>query len=156
MINARPLRRLATITFRAALLAAAATAVLAAPATARAEGKKLVGRWLAVSVEIDGAAVPAETLPELGIGLEFTEKTVSYLEMGKPVNDAAHEYTVDTSKDPHELDFKEKRGVNKALFKFDGEKLVVVMARAGGKDRPAKFATAKGDGLILMTLKKAE
>jgi uncharacterized protein (TIGR03067 family) len=69
-------------------------------------------------------------------------------------------YTVDASKTPHAIDMMAKGGNydGKTLLgiaKVDGDTLTICFAEPG-KERPKKFESAPGSGLVLMTAKKAK
>jgi uncharacterized protein (TIGR03067 family) len=69
-------------------------------------------------------------------------------------------YTVDASKSPIAIDMKAKGGTYEGktllgIVKVDGGTMTICFAEPG-KERPAKFESAAGSGLVLSVQKKAK
>jgi uncharacterized protein (TIGR03067 family) len=138
----------------ATVAAVVCLALCVSASVARAEEKKLAGKWVVVGLEAGGMKLPEEEVKKGKMTLEFKEKTVISSAEGQPTEE--DEFTVDTSKDPHELTIKDKKGPQNGIYKFDGDKLLTCMPAEPGKDRPTKFETAAGQPIMILTLKKAE
>lgn len=117
---------------------------------------KIQGAWTITEVEEDGETIPAEALADQVLEFEgdkyFVKVSDEVVESGT--------FTIRPEKSPRELDLKIQKGddagkVQLGLYKFDGERLKLALARPGEKQRPTIFET-KGEGAALLssTLKK--
>jgi uncharacterized protein (TIGR03067 family) len=112
------------------------------------EETKLKGKWTAVSVKVAGQATPDGDVKQFKFA--FEEKTFTHVVRG---NVLEGEYSFDDSKSPKtiDLDIKKGRGEGKtqlAIFKIEGDKLTIVAAMPGEKDRPTSFELKEGSDLI--------
>jgi uncharacterized protein (TIGR03067 family) len=115
------------------------------------------GKWVVESVTRDGKASDALK----GAAREHADGKYS-LKPAAGSSAAATEgtYTVDASKTPATIDMKPKGGTydGKTLLgivKVDGETMTICFAEPG-KDRPTKFESTTGSGLVLAVHKKAK
>jgi len=122
---------------------------------AKDEVKKLDGEWDIVSWTQGGEALPAEGLE----GARWTINGEKYtFKLGGAGEDG--KIKVDTSKKPATFDLAIESGNDKdkgqpGIFKFDGDDLVICLARPGGTGRPTEFkSTEDGDTFIIATLKR--
>jgi uncharacterized protein (TIGR03067 family) len=112
------------------------------------EETKLKGKWTAVSVKVAGKATPDGDVKHFKF--TFEEKTFIHVVRG---NVLEGEYSFDDSKSPKtiDLDIKKGRAEGKkqlAIFKIAGDKLTIVAAMPGEKDRPTSFKLEEGNSLI--------
>ena len=124
-----------------------AIALLAAD-DAKKEETKLKGKWTAVSVKVAGRAAAEGDMKHFKF--TFEEKTFTHVVRG---NVLEGEYSFDDSKSPKTIDFDIKKGPAEgkkqlAIFKIDGDKLTIVAANPGEKDRPTSFKLEEGSELI--------
>jgi uncharacterized protein (TIGR03067 family) len=115
---------------------------------AKKEETKLEGKWTAVSVKVAGKATPDGDAKLFKF--TFEEKTFTHVVRG---NLLEGEFSIDDSKSPKTIDFdiKKGRGEGKkqlAIFKIEGDKLTLVAAMPGEKDRPTTFKVTEGSNLI--------
>ncbi|MCE9568246.1 MAG: TIGR03067 domain-containing protein [Planctomycetes bacterium] len=126
---------------------------------AAAEDKKdpSVGKWVVESVIRDGKAIDAYkggTRVNGGGKYTFTPPAESKI----PATTGT--YTIDASKTPITFDAVAKGGTfdGKTLlgiFKVEGDTMTVAFAEPG-KERPTKFESAAGSGVVLTVYKKAK
>jgi uncharacterized protein (TIGR03067 family) len=131
-----------------ALFAFCALAFVAAD-DAKKEETKLTGKWSGVSVKVAGKAVPGDHAKSSKF--TFEEKTFTHV-VSPPV-EYEGEYSFDDSKSPKTIDFEITTGRHKgkkqlAIFKIEGDKLTIVAAMPGEKDRPESFEPKEGSNLI--------
>lgn len=126
---------------------------------AGAEDKKdpSAGKWVVESVIRDGKAIDAYkggTRINGGGKYSFTPPADS------KIPPSTGSYTIDLSKTPNTFDAVAKGGTfdGKTLlgiFKVDGDTLTMAFAEPG-KERPTKFESAAGSGVVLAVYKKAK
>ena len=128
-------------------------------ASAIADDKKdpTTGKWVIESVTRDGK--PNDALK--GATREHAEGKYTLT----PAKDSkaaptTGTYTIDATKSPIAIDIKPKGGTydGKTLLgiaKLDGDTLTVAFAEPG-KDRPTKFESAAGSGIVIAVHKKAK
>jgi uncharacterized protein (TIGR03067 family) len=133
--------------------------VIAATGVSIAEDKKdpIAGKWTVESVTRDGKAVDAfkGAVREIGDGKSTLTPPA---DSKAPASTAT--YTLDTTKTPITIDIKPKGGTydGKTLLgivKVDGDTLTIAFAEPG-KDRPTKFESPEGSGVVLSVHKKAK
>jgi uncharacterized protein (TIGR03067 family) len=118
---------------------------------------KLEGTWQVVSLEVDGAKVPNETVKESKLiikGKEFTmkEKIATY----------KGTFSIDPGKKPNTIDIKftegpEKGNTSLGIYELDGDDLKLCLS-VTSKERPTEF-TAKnksGHGFEVLKRKKSK
>lgn len=143
-----------TVIMTGAGFAAVVPTVLAAAddtAKAKAEVKKLQGKWYPVSIQQGGTT--GEDVGEKHF--EFDGETFA-MKDGETVQGKGL-FKLDPSKDPMEMDleFQEGKVEGKALaiYAWDDTKLKLCAVKPG-HDRPKDFSTTAGDERILLILKR--
>jgi len=132
--------------------------VLGAVTISAADEKDLTaGKWVVESVTRDGKAVEAlkGAIRENGDG----KYTLTPAKDSKAPA-ASGTYKIDATKTPATMDTVAKGGTydGKTLLgivKADGDTLTLAFAEPG-KDRPTKFESAEGSGIVLVVHKKAK
>jgi uncharacterized protein (TIGR03067 family) len=131
---------------------------LAAPpdAETRRELAKLDGDWRMVSVEVDGAKMPAQQVN--GLSLTFKDGKFASYNSGKKTTGT---YTIDPKKTPKTLDIVHDEGPEKGktwalIYRIDGNFMKICGPGEIGKDRPAGFDAKQETGNILMILRHDE
>ena len=115
------------------------------------------GKWVVESVTRDGKASDAlKGAVREHAGGKYT-LTPAKDSKAQPTTGT---YTLDTTKTPVAIDMMPKGGTydGKTLLgivKADGDTLTICFAEPG-KDRPTKFESAAGSGLVLVTQKKVK
>ena len=89
----------------------------------------------------------------------FEEKTYNNVVNEEVVEEG--EYTIDDSKSPKTIDFEIKKGHDEGkkqlgIFKIEGDKITIVVAEAGVKDRPTSFKIEEGSSLIEAVLERVK
>lgn len=123
-------------------------------AEAKKELTKLEGKWIATKVLAEGNE---ETPPEDQKVIEF--KGRKFLFGDKELFEVA---ALDPSTDPKCLDLKavmdlgelSKGTVYEAIYKIDGDTLLLAVHTQGGNHRPAKFESEKDSKVVLVTFKR--
>lgn len=129
--------------------------------TPASEREKLEGEWEIVTMESEGANVPAKDMKELRIvfrGDEFIARSASGI--GK---DRVSKYKLDPTKSPKEIDITSLEGpdagkASACIYSLEADgQLRLCMAYFKDIDkRPKEFKTVAGDGRMLMVLKQME
>lgn len=119
-----------------------------------AEFKALTGKWEIVKSELGGADI-TEHLKEMKFEIKGGGKYVA--ELGKEKDEGA--FTIDLAKKPKEMDIKSTGGPNKgklikAIYKLDGDELVICYELGGDGERPTKFETKPKSMQLLTTYKR--
>jgi uncharacterized protein (TIGR03067 family) len=126
------------------------------PEAAQKDLKKLEGKWKAVKAVTDGE----EETPMADAQDVFIEFKGRKLIMND--KEIMHVATMDPSTDPKCMDLKavvdmggiRKDTVYEAIYKIDGDTLLLAIHVEGGTNRPAKFESAKGSKVVVVTLKR--
>jgi uncharacterized protein (TIGR03067 family) len=116
---------------------------------AKKEETKLKGKWTAVSLKQAGQNLPDDLLKSFS--WTFEEKTYNNVVNGEVVEEG--DYTFDDTKSPKTIDLDIKKGRDEGkkqvgIFKIEGDKITMVVAEAGVKDRPTSFKIEEGSNLI--------
>jgi uncharacterized protein (TIGR03067 family) len=145
------------------MLAAVLVLTLAAPTdepklseAAQKELKKFEGKWKAEKLVVDGKE-ETPVIEGADVVLEFKGRKL--LLGGKDLFEIP---ALDPSTDPKILDLKalmsmgeiSKDTVYEAIYKFDGENLVIAIHVGATKKRPEKFESEKDSGVVVVTLKR--
>jgi uncharacterized protein (TIGR03067 family) len=114
---------------------------------------KLQGAWSIVALEVDGAAMPENSVR----GSQIVVKGSSFdtISMGATYKG---KLKIDPAKNPRTLDLIFEAGPEKgnralAIYELDGDAWRICMT-VTAKTRPSAFATTPGSGLALETLKR--
>jgi len=114
----------------------------------------LQGEWSMVSGEIDGQALPADSVKTAKRVSKDNETTVTI--NGQVFMKA--KYTIDDTKKPKAIDYDVTEGVTKGQKQLGiyeiGQDTVRFCFSIPGKDRPTDFTTAQGSGRTLSVWKR--
>ncbi len=118
------------------------------------ELKRHQGTWIATSSTFDAQKAPDEIARS--IQRIVTEDHVVWERRGKRF--AGTKIELDPTRDPQKIDVIPDGGPNRGervlgIYKLDGERLTICMARAG-QPRPTVFKAAKGSGWTLQTFER--
>lgn len=139
------------------LLALGLVACTVGLSTAADEKDPTAGKWVVESVTRDGKAVDAlKGAVREHTGGKYTLTPAA----GSKAAPTSGTYKLDLSKTPATIDMEVKGGTydGKTLHgiaKLDGDTLTVAFAEPG-KDRPAKFESTAGSGVVVAVHKKAK
>jgi uncharacterized protein (TIGR03067 family) len=117
---------------------------------------RMQGEWSMVSGEIDGTALPEDSVKGARRVTKDDETTVTI--DGRVFMKA--KFTLDPEKKPRAIDYRMLEGATKGktqlgIYEFDGDTVKFCFA-APGKDRPTDFTTKEGSGRVLSVWKKAK
>jgi len=139
------------------LLPLALTVGVFAVSTADDKKDPTAGKWVVESVTRDGKANDGlkGAAREHGDG-KYTLTPAA----GSKAQPTTGTYTIDTTKTPVAIDMKPKGGTYdgktlQGIVKVDGDTMTIAFAEPG-KDRPTKFESAEGSGVVLAVHKKAK
>jgi uncharacterized protein (TIGR03067 family) len=121
---------------------------------AKKELDKLQGDWVMTGLEIDGKELPDEKFKETTLRIKGDQYIVA---TGK----SKYEVTikVDPTQKPRHMDMEFPNGtclpkVGKAIYKREGDTLIIVRAQSTDGDRPTQFGTWPDTGVFQVTWKK--
>ena len=131
------------------------TAGIVGDDAAKNELKRHQGTWIATSSTFDGLKAPDEIARS--IQRIVTENHVVWERQGRRF--AGTTIELDPTRDPKNIDVIPDGGRNRGervlgIYKLDGERLTICMARAG-QPRPREFKAEKGSGWTLQTFERA-
>jgi uncharacterized protein (TIGR03067 family) len=140
-----------------AMLILSAIGFVSADDAKKDDAESLKGQWSVVSVSTGGQAVEADLIKDLKMA--FDDKT--YTVTGSEPFPEEGNYTIDASKSPKTIDFDIKKGqeagkLQLGLFKIDGNKLTIVVSRAGSTERPTSLKVEPGSPITEIVLEKAK
>jgi uncharacterized protein (TIGR03067 family) len=136
------------LAFAALAMGAALAGLVRAADDQKSDLERIQGSWLTTGIEVDGQkAVPPAT-----IKTRFKDKNYSQSADGKEVETGA--FALDDSKNPKTIDFKIETGPDAGkdqagIYKFDGEELILCVARPGDKTRPKSFETKDTEAFLV-------
>ena len=116
---------------------------------------RLVGTWIALQAQRDGAPDP----DALGHRLTFAASRFTIEAKGKLLY--AGTYTLDPSAEPALIDFRHDEGEAKGavwegIYRLEGERLVICDdAFDPKKERPTAFTTVPGSGHVLISFERS-
>ena len=121
------------------------------------EAANVKGKWSLISLKHGGQAASDDLLKDFKCN--FEEKTYTNALNGEVIEEG--EYILDDSKSPKTIDFDIKKGHDEGkkqlgIFKIEDEKMTIVLAEAGGKDRPTSFKVEDSDTLIVAVLERVK
>jgi uncharacterized protein (TIGR03067 family) len=138
------------------VLIGALTAVAAAPPeeNIRREQELLERNWRMVSIEFDGARMPAEEVRSCS--LSFKSGKFSSRMGERQTNGTYH---IDPAKTPKSMDIVHTDGPEKdkkwaLIYSLEGDTLRICGPTEVGRDRPTGFDAKGGIGIILMVLRR--
>jgi RNA polymerase sigma-70 factor (ECF subfamily) len=136
-----------------AVLALAVAAPAPSDDAARKEREKFDGNWRMVSVEADGARMPAQQVN--GLSLTFKAGKFTSHQNGERRTGT---YVLDPTKSPKAMDIVHDDGPQKGktwalIYTLEGNTLRICGGEIG-KDRPAGFDTKDQPGIVLMVLRR--
>jgi uncharacterized protein (TIGR03067 family) len=140
-----------------AIVAFAAVGLLAADDPKKDDAELFKGKWKAVSMLTGGEPAPDEFVK--AFKCTFEAKEYSNTSSGDMSEEGS--YTIDATKSPKTIDFDIKKGNDQGkkqlgIYKFDGEKLTIIVTEAGSKDRPTSFTVDKGSSAFGFVLEKVK
>lgn len=120
---------------------------------AKKELEKFQGKWTPTKYVKDGKALGEKAMAQIELTVEGNKSTFK-----KGANVTHGTYKVNAAKSPKELDITPTDGSEadktlKAIYKFEGDDLVICIAPAG-KDRPKDFASKEDSQQILEVWKR--
>ncbi len=120
--------------------------------------ERLQGLWQAVSLEKSGEKASAEAVNQFQ--LHFKGDKVVFL---PKADNREHAYDIDPKAKPKAMDITPGDGAKKgeklpfAIYDLAGDRLRICIDNEGEHvKRPTEFATAAGDGLVLITLERVK
>jgi uncharacterized protein (TIGR03067 family) len=122
---------------------------------ARADQKKLQGKWLLTSAVLDGTEVPGAQLKG-----EVVFKDNKYSYRTGDADSGSGTFTLDPSKKPKAMNSVPADGPLKGetveeIYEVDGDNLKICMALPGSK-RPTEFKAEAGSNRWMFTYKRAK
>lgn len=124
------------------------------------ELKKLQGKWLLVSGDVDGKPVDDKSLKQSRMTYQGDKITIFTPHQSKSTMTAKLK-RLDPKKSPHEMDWSRSAGPGKgktmqAVYEFDGKNSYRVCFDPSGERRPTGFTVGSGDCHILHVWKRAK
>lgn len=127
------------------------------PEAAKKELKKFEGKWKATKVVVNENEQENPDIDGNPVTLEFKGRKVLFGD-----KDLFSIPALDPGTDPKCLDLKalmdlggvSKDTVYEAIYKFDGDTLVIALNVAEAKSRPGKFESPKDSNVAVVTFKK--
>jgi uncharacterized protein (TIGR03067 family) len=118
----------------------------------------IVGEWVGEKAMAGGKELP---IPDGGVGFTFTDDGKVIIREGMREKSDTGTYKTDPKKDPAEIDLmppaEKKDPPVYGIYKIDGDTMTLAFTRGKpGGGRPAKFESAEGSDVIVITLKRAK
>jgi uncharacterized protein (TIGR03067 family) len=128
------------------------------PGNVARDKERLQGLWQAVALEANGEKAPADQVKDFQ--LHFKGDRVVFL---PKADNREHGYDIDPQAKPKAMDITPGDGAKKgqklpcAIYDLAGDRLMICIDREGRHgQRPTKFKTRPGDGLMLITLERVK
>ena len=123
------------------------------------ELKKLQGKWLLASADVDGKPVDKKSLKQSRMTWQGDKITIFAPHQSKDTVTAKVK-RLDAKKAPHQVDWSRTTGPGKgktvqAVYEFDGKNSYRVCSDPSGARRPTGFTPGSGDCHILQVWKRA-
>jgi uncharacterized protein (TIGR03067 family) len=115
------------------------------PAKPKTDKDKLQGTWIVDSDVADSLMSLKLVFVRDKVTFHFTEEGNALIKEGT--------YTLDSKKDPKEIDFTCDNRTQEAIYTFEKDRLKVALAEHG-QDRPTKFAAPAGTRQALIVFKR--
>jgi uncharacterized protein (TIGR03067 family) len=117
--------------------------------------RRMEGKWAFRSLEMDGAAVPADMLTSSFLLIDGDR-----FRMESPEANYEGIFTIDVEREPHGIDIDFVEGPeagnrSEGLFVLEGDSLRICLGLVGSP-RPTEFVTAPGSGHALELLERVE
>jgi uncharacterized protein (TIGR03067 family) len=146
-------RLMATVAMTCLFLAAP---LAAAEKPANNDKNKLQGTWSLVSVEIDKNALSMDDLKNAKLVVKREHYSFTLGETRLEIT-----FKMDAGKNPKTIDLTvvegpEKGKVYRGIYKLEGDIYTICRTNEPDKDRPTKFGTEPGSGLIMVVWKRAK
>jgi uncharacterized protein (TIGR03067 family) len=140
-----------------AMLLLATIGFIAADEPKKDDAEGLKGTWTAVSIMHSGQPAPDDLVKSFKFSMDGKSYTNT---IGGQVMEEGS-YTIDTTKTPRTIDFDIKTGNDQgkkqlAIFKLEGDRLTIVAAEAGSKERPKTLKHEASDSVLEATLERAK
>jgi uncharacterized protein (TIGR03067 family) len=126
----------------------------------------LQGEWRVIAIESDGSKVPPMLLRSFLMTFKGNTFTAVHVEKVDDVDTelrSSGTFKIDPTKEPKWLDVvkkpasaDEKETTQYAIYKFDGDKLIICSTRVGDKERPTTFAPKRKLGFTILTLERVK
>lgn len=144
---------------RSALLVAVAALLIAADdakeTKIKQEREKLAATWIGVSIEVDGNKLDDDAAENMTVTFDLNGKFTVKVDGDEYMTGTSK---IDPTKDPKEVDYTwTQDGAQKriiAIYKLDGDKLIVCGASEGDDSRPKEFVSKAGTGQTQLTYKR--
>jgi uncharacterized protein (TIGR03067 family) len=121
------------------------------------DAEAIKGKWKAVSMKMGKQSTPEEFLKTFRC--QFDEKTYNNTVSDEVIEEGS--FTIDSSKTPKTIDFDIKKGHDEGkkqlgVYKLEGDKLTIVLTRAGSTERPKSLEPEEGSEVIEVVLEKVK
>ncbi len=123
--------------------------VVGAPAL-KESARPLLGQWACTARTYNGRAAQLDPCT-----WEFAPGGKLYKRL-RDLEPAELRYTADPAASPARLDLADGEDMVEAIYKVAGDTLTLCFSSSRADDRPARFESANGSRLVLMTFKRVK